>query len=392
MMPDYLSEAQELYEFTRFLRRDFHRHPELGFQETRTAGVVARSLTELGLEVTPGIGKTGVVALLEGSQPGPVVMLRFDMDALPIKEETGAEYASVNPGVMHACGHDAHTAIGITVARILNTHRQELCGTIKFVFQPAEEGLGGAEGMIAGGVLDNPKPIYALGLHVWNEKPLGWLGATIGPEMAAAEIFHVRITGKGGHGAIPNLAIDPVVASAQVITALQNIVSRNVSPLQTAVVSVTTVHGGEAFNVIPPAVDLTGTIRTFEPEVREKVLGRFKEIVTSISAGMGCQAEIELTPLTPAVINDPGVTRSVLASAAKILPGDHCETGFRTMGSEDMAFFLQRVPGCFIFVGSANKEKKLDAPHHHPRFDIDEEVLPKAVALMVGAAVDLLQA
>jgi amidohydrolase len=391
-MPDYLSEAQELFEFTRFLRRDFHRHPELGFQEVRTAGVVARTLTELGLEVTTGVGKTGVVALLEGARPGPVVMLRFDMDALPIVEQTGVEYASGNPGVMHACGHDAHTAIGITVARILNLHRQELCGTVKFVFQPAEEGLGGAEGMIADGVLDNPKPVFALGLHVWNEKPLGWLGAVSGPEMAAAEIFHVRIIGRGGHGAIPNLTIDPVPAAAQVITALQNIVSRNVSPLQTAVVSVTTVHGGEAFNVIPPAVDLTGTIRTFEPEVREKVLTRFSEIITGVANGMGCQAEIEVTPLTPAVINDPAVTRSVLASAAKILSGDQCETSFRTMGSEDMAFFLQRVPGCFVFIGSANHEKNLDAPHHHPRFDIDEDVLPKAVALMAGAAVDLLQA
>ena len=391
-MADYLSEAQELFEFTRFLRRDFHRHPELGFQEVRTAGVVARTLTELGLEVTTGIGKTGVVALLEGSQPGPVVMLRFDMDALPIKEETGAEYASANPGVMHACGHDAHTAIGITVARMLNTHRQELRGTIKFVFQPAEEGLGGADSMIADGVLGDPQPTCALGLHVWNEKPLGWIGATPGPEMAAAEIFHVRIIGKGGHGAIPNLTVDPVVASAQVITALQNIVSRNVSPLQTAVVSVTTIHGGEAFNVIPSAVDLTGTIRTFEPEVREKVMSRFKEIVTSVSAGLGCQAEIELNPLTAAVINDPDVTRSVLASAARILPQDQCEAGFRTMGSEDMASFLNRVPGCFILIGSANKAKKLDAPHHHPRFDIDEDVLPKAAALMAGAAVDLLKA
>jgi amidohydrolase len=390
-MTDYLNEAQELFEFTRFLRRDFHRHPELGFKEVRTAGIVTRSLTELGLEVTPRIGKTGVVALLEGSKPGPVIMLRFDMDALPIVEETGAEYASGNPGVMHACGHDAHTAVGLTVARILYNHRQELNGTLKFVFQPAEEGLGGAESMIADGVLENPKPICALGLHVWNEKPVGWLGVAAGPIMAAGEIFHLKIIGKGGHGAIPNLSIDPIVASAQVITALQSIVSRNVSSLKTAVVSVTTIHGGEAFNVIPPSVQMQGTIRTFEPEVRRTVLGRFEDIIKGVAQGMGCQAEIEVNKLTPAVVNDPQIARSVQATSRRIFPSDQLETEYRSMVSEDMAYFLERVPGCFVLLGSANPAKGLNAPHHHPRFDFDEEVLPKAAALMAGAAVELLQ-
>jgi amidohydrolase len=391
-MTDQLSEAQELFEYSRFLRRDFHRHPELGFQEVRTAGVVTRTLTELGLEVTPGIGKTGVVALLEGNQPGPVVMLRFDMDALPIVEETGAEYASENHGVMHACGHDAHTAIGLTVARILHNHRQEISGTVKFVFQPAEEGLGGADGMIVAGVLDNPKPNFALGVHVWNEKPLGWVGIAPGPVMAAADIFKVRITGKGGHGAVPNLSVDPVVASTQVINALQSIVARNIAPLQSAVVSVTAIHGGEAFNVIPPFVEFRGTIRAFEPEVHAKVLRRFEEITNGVPTALGCKAEIELTGITPAVINDLKVTNSVQASAATILPHEKLETDFCTMGSEDFAFFSQQVPSCFIFIGSANPEKGLDAPHHHPRFDIDEGVLPKAAALMAGAALDLLLA
>jgi amidohydrolase len=389
-MIDYLNEAHELFEFTRFLRRDFHRHPELGFQELRTAGVVTHTLTELGFEVFPGVGKTGVIALLEGLKPGPVVLIRFDMDALPIIENTGADYASTIPGVMHACGHDAHTAIGLTVARILYNHRQELCGTIKFVFQPAEEGLGGAEGMIADGALRNPKPTYALGMHVWNEKPIGWIGISAGPIMAAAEVFDVHIIGKGGHGAIPNLTVDPIVASAQVVTALPNIVSRNVSPLETAVVSVTTIHGGEAFNVIPPRVEFQGTIRTFDPDIRKIVLSRFEEIVTGVSTAMGCQVEIELKSLTPAVTNDLGVTKSVQASAVRILPSDDLENTFRTMGSEDMAFFLEQVPGCFVFIGSANQEKGFDAPHHHPRFDIDEDVLPKAAALLAGSAVDLL--
>jgi amidohydrolase len=390
-MPDLLTEAQDLSEYTRFLRRDFHRHPELGFQEVRTAGIVTRALNELGLEVTPGIGKTGVVALLEGNQPGPVVMLRFDMDALPIVEETGADYASENVGVMHACGHDAHTAIGLTVARILHDHRQEFHGTVKLVFQPAEEGLGGADGMIADGVLANPKPDFALGVHVWNEKPLGWVGITPGPVMAAADIFKVRITGRGGHGAVPNLSVDPVVASAQVINALQSIVARNVAPLQGAVVCVTAIHGGEAFNVIPPFVELKGTIRAFDPAVHAQVLKRFEEITNGVSTAMGCKVEIELTGITPAVINDLKVTSSVQASAANLLPHDQLETGFRTMGSEDFAFFSEQVPGCFIFVGSANPAKGLDAPHHHPRFDIDEGVLPKAAALISAAALDLLR-
>jgi amidohydrolase len=208
--------------------------------------------------------------------------------------------------------------------------------------------------------------------------------------MAAAEVFDVHIIGKGGHGAIPNLTVDPIVASAQVVTALQNIVSRNVSPLETAVVSVTTIHGGEAFNVIPPRVEFQGTIRTFDPDIRKIVLSRFEEIVTGVSTAMGCQVEIELKSLTPAVTNDLGVTKSVQASAVRILPSDDLENTFRTMGSEDMAFFLEQVPGCFVFIGSANQEKGFDAPHHHPRFDIDEDVLPKAAALLAGSAVDLL--
>ena len=197
-MVDWLAEAQELFEYTQFLRRDFHRHPELGFQEFRTSGVVARELNALGLEVTAGVATTGVVALIEGAKPGPVVMLRFDMDALPIVEESLAEYTSTYPGVMHACGHDGHTAIGLTVARLLQAHWAVIAGTVKLVFQPAEEGLGGAEGMIDQGVLENPRPDVALGLHLWNDRPVGWLGITAGPAMASSDIFQVKITGKGG--------------------------------------------------------------------------------------------------------------------------------------------------------------------------------------------------
>jgi len=389
-MIDFLSEAQSLFEHTRALRRDFHRHPELGFQEVRTAGIVAKELADLGLEVTTGIGKTGVVAMLEGQRPGPVVLLRFDMDALPILEVTGAPYASQNPGVMHACGHDGHISVGLTVARLLQAHIQEMAGSIKFVFQPAEEGLGGAEAMVADGVLDNPRPDIVLALHLWNEKPLGWFGISPGPIMAASEIFKVRVSGKGGHGATPHLTVDPVVASAQVITALQGIVARNVPPLESAVVSVTSIRGGEAFNVIPPAVEMLGTIRTFLPSVRQTVLERFQQAAEGVAAAMGCQAEVQITSITPAVVNDAGVVSHVQEAVGRLWPDQPVDGKYQSMVSEDMAFMMQHIPGCYFFVGSANIAMGLDAPHHSPRFDIDETALPRAAALMAASAVSFL--
>lgn len=397
MKTNLLEQAQELFPYTQALRRDFHQNPELGFQEARTAGVVAETLTRLGLEVRRGVGQTGVVALLEGTKAlagverRPVVMLRFDMDALPIQEETGAEYASRIPGVMHACGHDGHVAIGLTVARLLVERRAELRGTVKFVFQPAEEGAGGAKAMVEAGVLENPRPDYALGLHLWNEKPVGWLGAMEGPLMAAAEKFNLRLRGRGGHGATPHLTIDPLVAAAHVITGLQSIVSRNVPPLKTAVLSVGAVHGGQAFNVIPQEVELQGTIRTFEPGVRDLVLVRFCQVVETVAAAYGCKAEIDLQSITPAVINDSEVTGLVQAVAESLFSQMTLDRHCPTMGSEDMAYFLQEVPGCFFFVGSANPARGLDAPHHHPRFDIDESALPIAVAWMAAAVQQLLK-
>ena len=230
-MINFYQEAQAEFEYTQSLRRDFHRHPELGFKEFRTAEIVARELSALGIEVSTGIAETGVVALIEGTQPGAVLLLRFDMDALPVQEQTGVEYASVNPGVMHACGHDGHIAVGLTVARILQRHHQKLAGTVKLVFQPAEEGLGGAERMVAEGVLENPRPEHALALHIWNELPIGTLAFTAGPFLAASETFTIRLHGRGGHGALPHAAQDPVLAATQVITGLQTIISRQVNPL-----------------------------------------------------------------------------------------------------------------------------------------------------------------
>jgi amidohydrolase len=383
------TEAQAMFDYTRALRRDFHRHPELGFQEVRTAGIVAAELSALGLEVSTGIAETGVVALLEGVRSGPVVLLRFDMDALPICEETGAEYASQSPSCMHACGHDGHLAIGLTAARLLLAHRSELAGAVKLVFQPAEEGLGGAARMLAEGVLENPRPDFALGIHLWNEKPLGWLSATQGPVLAAAETFSVRLVGRGGHGANPHLAVDPLLAAAHTVVSLQSIVSRNVPPLHTAVVTVGALHGGQAFNVIPSQVEMGGTIRTFEESVQSMVNERLEQIVHGTAQAFGCHADIEINKITPAVVNDAWVTGQVQFLASALLPESHLDSHYRSMVSEDMAFILHKVPGCYIFVGSANPGRGLDAPHHHPRFDFDEQALPRAVALISAAALRL---
>ncbi len=396
-MNDFLTQAHELFPFTQAVRRDLHMHPELGFHEVRTAGLVARELQALGLEVSTGVAKTGVVGLLEGGKPGPIVLLRFDMDALPVTEETGAAYASTVPGVMHACGHDGHTAIGLTVARLLHARRSELTGTVKFVFQPAEEGtcgeeMGGNERMIHEGVLEGPRPDLALALHLWNEKPLGWIHAAAGPVMAGAEEFKITVAGRGGHGALPNRTADPVLAACHIVTALQSIVSRNVAPLEAAVVSVTMLHAGQAFNVIPPQATLEGTIRTFEPRVRQTVLRRFEQIAQGVAAAMGCQAEVSVKRLTPAVINADEVARGVQAAARRALPDADLDTSSHlTMGAEDMAFMLERIPGCYFFVGSANSERGLDYGHHHPKFDFDEAVLPRAAAWMAEAALEFLK-
>jgi amidohydrolase len=390
-MEDILDDAQALFVYTRDLRRDFHKHPEIGFKEIRTANIVAKELTSLVLEVKTGVGQTGVVALLEGKEPGPVVMLRFDMDALPIQEETGAEYASVNDGVMHACGHDGHVAIGLTVARLLNNHRSDFKGTVKLVFQPAEEGLGGAERMIADGILHSPQPDVVLALHVWNEKPVGWIGVVPGPVMSAADTFQVRIIGKGGHGAVPNLCNDPILAASQVINSLQSIVSRNVSPLKAAVVTVASIHGGEAFNVIPSDVEFKGTIRTFEAAVRDRVIVRLEKIVEDISHALECESRVEIKSLMPAVVNHPEITKRVQQVVSRLVLNDQLDFHTITMGSEDMAYVLQQIPGCYFFVGSANKEKNLDASHHHSKFDFDESILPKAAGLMVASAMEFLE-
>ncbi len=381
-----LQEARELFPYTQALRRDLHQHPELGYREVRTAGVVVRELRQLGLELRSGIAETGVVALIEGARPGPCVLLRFDMDALPIEEQTGAPYASCEAGQMHACGHDGHVAIGLTVARLLQQHRAELSGSVMLVFQPAEEGLNGAERMIAEGALEGQSPVAALAVHLWNDFPVGTMAISAGPLMAGSAVFRVQVQGRGGHGASPHQTADPLLAAAQIVTALQSVVARNVAPLEAAVVSVCSLRAGEAFNVIPDQAELRGTLRWFTPTVGQTLRQRFEQIVRGVGAAMGCAVTIEVRDLTLPVINDAAVIEQVRSVARRILPEAQLIGEYRTMGSEDWAFFLQQVPGCMVFVGSANEEKGLNAPHHHPRFDFDEAALPQAVALVAGWA------
>jgi amidohydrolase len=385
---DFGAEAGALREQLVAWRRDFHRHPELGFEEHRSAGIIAGHLRELGYQVQTGVATTGVVGLLEGRGPGPVVMVRFDMDALPIAEENETEYVSQHPGVMHACGHDAHMAMGLGVATLMAQRQDDIVGTLKLVFQPGEEGLNGAEVMVKEGVLENPRPDVFLATHIWNEKPVRTVDVSPGPIMAAAERWRCTVRGRGGHGALPHQTIDPIVAVGHILTALQTVVSRNVSPLETAAVSVGTVHGGNAFNVIPDQVDLSGTIRAYSPDVGETVLRRVREVIEGVAEACGAAADLEIIPLTPALVNDATVVEVVRAAAQALLGAgllQNISSGERTMSSEDAAFFMQEVPGCYFFLGSANPERGLSAPLHNPRFDFDEDALPLGVAVLTHA-------
>jgi amidohydrolase len=391
-MKDLLDQASAAITYSSALRREFHRHPELGFQEFHTAEIILRELSRWeGFRVQSGLAGTGVLATLKGDKPGKTVLLRFDMDALPVQEETGAEYASEIDGLMHACGHDGHLAIGLTTARLLAEHRREFTGTVRILFQPAKEGRGGALKTIQAGVLEDPRPDYVLGMHLWNEKPLGWLGISEGPVMAASETFRIRIRGKGGHGAKPQEAIDPIVASAGMINTLQTLISREVHPLDSAVVTVSTIHAGQAPNVIPAEAELTGTIRTFSSETRKRLLERFQSAVEDVAAAYRCQVEVSLEDTSPAVINHPEVTRIVRQTAQALFPTMEVDENYRTMASEDIAYLMQDLPGCYAFIGSANPARGLDAKHHQPNFDFDEDALLSGTALMAGSALNLLK-
>ncbi len=386
-MPSLSSDVLALQGAIIALRRDLHQHPELAYAETRTAGRVVEFLSGAGLEVRTGVGGTGIIASA-GRGGGRTVLLRVDLDGLPIQEQSDAPYASKVPGRMHACGHDGHVAMGAGAARILAG--RPLQGAARVLFQPAEEGEGGAQAVVRDGGLDGVDLV--LGIHLWNELPVGTLGVKPGPLMAAVDRLKIVVHGRGGHGGMPQRAADPVVAAAHVVTALQTLVSREVSPLQSAVVTVGSIHGGEAFNVIPDDVTLLGTIRSYDVELRRSMLGRIQRIASGIAEGLGCRAEVEVKAGNPAVINDPQVAEIARRAATRVVGPDKVVEPEPSMGGEDMAVYFERVPGCFVFVGSANPARGLDQSHHSPRFDFDEDALAIGCEFLVQAAEEALRA
>ncbi len=365
-------------------RRHLHQRPELGFQEQLTAQFISQKLQKWGIAHETGIAQTGVVAVIPGSQPGPVLAIRADMDALPIQELNQVPYRSLHEGRMHACGHDGHVAIALGTAYYLAQHRESFAGTVKIIFQPAEEGPGGAKPMIEAGVLRNPDVDAIIGLHLWNNLPLGTVGVRTGPVMAATEFFHCTIQGKGGHGAIPHQTVDSVVVAAQVVMALQTIVARNVDPLSAAVVTVGQLQAGTALNVIADSARLSGTVRYFEDRYRDFFAQRIDQVVGGICQGLGADYQLDYHALYPAVVNDADMAdlvRSVALSVVETPVG--VTPDCQTMGGEDMAFFLEEVPGCYFLLGSANAARNLNYPHHHPRFDFDEAALAMGVEMFV---------
>ncbi|MBE9237955.1 amidohydrolase [Anabaena aphanizomenioides LEGE 00250] len=367
-------------------RRRIHQKPELGFQEKLTAEYISQKLQSWGIEHQTGIAETGIVAIIKGEKSGPdkVLGIRADMDALPVKEENEVPYCSQHDGVMHACGHDGHTAIAMGTAYYLQQHRQEFSGTVKIIFQPAEEGPGGAKPMIEAGVLKNPDVDAMIGLHLWNDLPVGIVGVRPGAFMAAISYFNCTILGKGGHGALPHQTVDSVVVAAQIVNALQTIVARNVNPLESAVVTIGELHAGTRMNVIADTARMSGSIRYFNTDLAGFFEKRIEQIIAGVCQTHGANYDLEYVNLYPPVINDPeiaelvrSVAETVVETPVNIIP--ECQI----MGSEDMSFFLQEVPGCYFFLGSANAEKKLNYPHHHPRFDFDETALAMGVEIFV---------
>ena len=374
------------------LRREFHSHPELGFQEHETSARVSATLSELGVEHRNGVARTGVLGTIRGVAPGgAALLLRADMDCLPIREENEVPYRSLRDGLMHACGHDGHTAILLGVAHVLTRLRDRFRGSVRLAFQPAEEGLGGAEPLIAEGALSDPDCEAAFALHLWNSLPTGTIGLREGAAMAAVDEFRIKVAGRGGHGAEPMATADPIVAAAQIVTALQTIVSRNLDATDSGVVTVAAIHGGKAYNVIPESVDLLGTLRSFRPETRLLLRQRVREIAESVARGMGCRAEVEMIEGYPSTINDPTMTRFARKVAEDVAGSGKVVDSRPVMGSEDFSYFLRKVPGAFVFLGSNNPEKGFVHPHHSPRFDFDESSLTVGVEFLSMLALRFLE-
>jgi len=368
-------------------RRDLHRIPEPAYTEKKTSSYVADYLSREGLQVQTGIAKYGVVGLMGTGRSGPTLMIRSDMDGLPITEDTGLPFASTHKGAMHACGHDGHMAMVLGAVTLLNTLKDNLRGNIKFLFQPAEEGPGGAKPMIDEGVMENPRVDYSIGCHVWPDIPEGSVGVKAGPLMAAMDRFDIKIKGRGGHGAMPHLCVDALEVGVQVINAFQRIVSRHMNPLCPAVVTVGSFHAGTTFNVIPGEATMSGTTRTFDPKIWHSWPERLEKVVRGVCQSMDADYELIYRQGYPPTINDQSMAEVVQRCAVDVVGQDRVTEPESSMGGEDMAFYLQRSKGCFFLLGVGHEGC---APLHNPKFDLPEEALLKGVELYCRIALDLL--
>ena len=379
------------------IRRDLHRHPELAFREERTAGIVAQTLSDLGMEVKTQVAKTGVVGLLRGGGEGKVIGMRVDMDALPIADAKDCDYASINPGAGHLCGHDAHTAMGLGAARLLSSMGESFSGSVKFLFQPAEESLdsdcpSGAQSMIEEGALENPPLDGLLGIHLWPEMPVNQVGIRSGVILTGLNLFEITVRGRKSHTARADLGVDAILAAGHIILALQSLVSREAHPGEPINLNIGLIQGGQAPNTLAGEVSMRGSIRAANPDMGEQLPQRMQRIVEGIAAGLRAEASLNYQAYLPPLFNNDRLTALVEQAALEILPSEQVvRLDLPRLAGEDFAYMAQRVPACFVFLGAGNEEKGIIQPSHHPRFDIDEDCLPVGAALLSLAALRFLE-
>lgn len=388
---EILAAARDLLPWLVEIRRDLHQHPELGLEEHRTNSRVRSLLDEMGIEYESGIGETGIVALIRGNSGGKTVALRADMDALPIQDAKDVPYASTVPGKMHACGHDVHTTVLLGAARLLQKNRKAFTGTVKLLFQPAEETVGGAKLLIAGGALDNPRVDAIFGLHADPSLEVGTVGLHFGQRNASSDDLEITVHGKAAHAAYPSLGIDAIVAAAHVITSLQSIVSRSVDAREAAVVSLGTIHGGTQSNIVADKVELVGTVRCLNQPTRALVLERIRETAEAVARALGARAEVTIEPSYDPVVNDEKMVEIVRRISQELLGVDGVVVFNRPlMGVEDFGYYLTEIPGAFYSVGVRNEKEGIVHPVHHGLFDVDENAMPIGVALQVLNAMAVL--
>jgi amidohydrolase len=384
---EILAAARDILPWMIEIRRDLHQHPELGLEEHRTAQRIQEWLDELGIDHLDGLAGTGVLATIRADTAGRCVALRADIDALPLEDAKDVAYRSRKPGMMHACGHDAHTAVLLGAARLLMTHRDRLAGTVKLIFQPAEETVGGAKLLIEEGVMRNPRVDAIFGLHVDNAFDVGTLGLRYGQRNASSDNLRLVIHGRSGHGAYPSSGIDAIVVAAQVVSALQSIVSRNVDARESAVVTFGTIRGGNQDNILAQRVELSGTIRCLEAKTRELVVQRVRETAEGVATALGARAEVDIEPSYDPLINDDGMVDVVRENAVALVGEENVRiVPHANMGVEDFGYYLSHAPGAFYALGTRNEEKGIVQPMHNDGFDIDED------SLAIGATMQVLNA